>query len=201
MGFSERLIKKELDKHKQLSYLKNIYTQAQNIESVVVDFDEYLSLSIDAGVLSKNTEVSFLSELLWEEYADICTEQGVALFVDNACAKGVYVNIDIAKMRRVFANLIGNAIRHNAKSGLEIWVSFMQTKENITITITDNGVGVPEEELPHIFELFFTSDLGRKVYGLGLPICDQIISKHGGTIKGENGERGFTATISLPQSK
>jgi signal transduction histidine kinase len=199
LGFAERLIKKDLNKDKQTSYLKNIYTQGKNIESIIEDFDEYLNYSMDRSLALKNIEISFLYELLQDEYMEICTEQGVVLNIINECPQGAAVDIDIAKIRRVFANLIGNAIRHNAGTRLEIQVVFAQFENGIKVTVADNGAGVSEAELPHIFEPFFTSDKSRKVSGLGLSICKQIIAAHDGTINGNNGNNGFIATVNLPK--
>lgn len=201
LGFSERLIKKDLDRDKQNSYLKSIYTQGKNIEAIVEDFDEYLNFSMDNSLVLKSIQVSFLHDLLQEEYMDICAEQGVVLFIENNCLEGALIDIDIAKIRRVFANLIGNAIRHNTDTGLKIRIVFDQIGNEIVITVADNGSGVPEAEMPHIFEPFFTSDKSRKVSGLGLSICKQIIENHAGIIGSGNGDNGFIITIKLPESK
>lgn len=199
MGFSERLLKKELDKKKQLSYLKSIFAQSKNIETMVEEFDEYLKFSMDNSLTLKRINVSFLYELLKDEYTEICSDKGVVLVLDNKCLPDSSVNIDIAKMRRVFANLIGNSIRHNNLDGLEICVTFEDILSNIQITVADNGRGVPDQELVHIFEPFFTSDKSRKVSGLGLSICEQIIKSHDGRIRARNSNRGFVIQIELPQ--
>ncbi|AOT72881.1 hypothetical protein Gferi_26990 [Geosporobacter ferrireducens] len=198
MGFSERLIKKDLDKDKQATYLKSIYRQSKNIEAIVDEFDEYLSFSMNSVNTLQKLSVSFVCESLKDEYSEICENQGVVLELQNQCLPGSSVNIDVVKMRRVFANLIGNSMRHNEIEGLEIRVAFENIADDVQITVSDNGKGVPEPELAHIFEPFFTSDKSRKMSGLGLSICSQIIKSHGGDIKAMNIQGGFSVIIHIP---
>ncbi len=200
MGFSERLIKKDLDKEKQTAYLKNIYTQAQNIESIVEDFDEYLSFSLERRMHLQTTEVSFVCRLLDEEYTEPLMEKGASLILQNKCEDGTTISLDIAKIRRVFANLIGNALRHNDGNELVVAVTAEEYGNYILFTIKDNGKGVSAEDFEHIFEPFYTSDKSRKVSGLGLSICRQIVESHGGTISAKNAGGGFTVIINIPKA-
>ncbi len=198
LGFSERMIKKNLDKDKQMSYLKNIYTQGKNIENIIEDFDEYLSFSMNNNLVLKDVEISFICDLLRDEYTDICIEKGAVLSVLNNCPQSTKTCIDIAKFRRVFANLIGNSMRHNNVQELQISITFTVQNNMVLITVADNGKGVPEDVISHIFEPFYTSDQSRKVSGLGLSICEQIVSSHDGIINAQNTETGFEVKISLP---
>lgn len=201
MGFSERLIKKDLDKEKQTAYLKNIYTQAKNIESIVGEFDEYLSFSLDAELRFQDVEVSFFCKMLEDEYQEIMSDKGVRFAVVNHCGPVSAVYIDIAKMRRVFANIIGNALHHNQTERLSISVIAVEEEAAISFTINDNGKGVSDVDMEHIFEPFYTADKSRKISGLGLSICHQIMNTHSGGINAQNTDQGFSVKLQLPKSK
>ena len=108
---------------------------------------------------------------------------------------------DLGKMRRVFGNLIGNAVRHAAPAGpLSIRVRCRREGGNVSFAVSDNGSGVAPEELEHIFEPFRTGDAARgEGRGLGLAICRSIVEAHGGRIRAEAAEEGGLAVVlSLP---
>lgn len=199
MGFTERLIKKDLSKEKQSVYLNNIYTKARNIESIMGDFDEYLDYSHGRREQLRKFDILYACKLLEDEYTDICAEYGVIFELQNYCRTGISIEVDIPEMRRVFANLIKNALCHNDHSGLKIIVSVREEEEHVTFRIADNGKGVLESELPHIFEPFYTSDESRKLSGLGLAICKAIMRTHGGDIWAENTDNGFAVSLSIPK--
>ena len=107
---------------------------------------------------------------------------------------------DQSLLENVWENLISNAIKYNKTNG-SIDISLVQSADNIIITIKDTGIGIKEEELPHVFERFYRADSSRTKdgTGLGLSIANDIIALHGGTIQIESEwEQGTVITISLP---
>lgn len=92
---------------------------------------------------------------------------------------------DRNKIKQVVINLVSNAIKYTPNGG-KIIVSAEKKDNQIVIKITDNGLGIPAESLPHIFEKFYRVPLLERVAtgtGLGLSICKKIIETHGGTIE------------------
>lgn len=207
MGFSERLLKKEMDKEKQTAYLERIYAQSVNIQSIVNEFDEYLSYSLDSHLQLKETEIAFVYEMLADEYLGDLTEKGVRIEVKNHCGPLAAVPMDMAKMRRVFANIIENSLRHNPTkrhnlaSLLSITILIEEDEDAVIFTVEDNGKGIAESELPHVFEPFYTSDNSRKISGLGLSICERIMYSHGGGIRAVNTGEGLAVILYLPKPK
>ena len=102
------------------------------------------------------------------------------------------------QLNQVFMNILVNASQALEKMG-EIRVKTEHVNENIEIMISDNGKGIPEENLSTIFDSFFTTkDVGEGT-GLGLNIANNIVKKHGGSIDVESkvGE-GTTFTVKIP---
>jgi len=108
------------------------------------------------------------------------------------------IECNIEKLNQVFMNIIINAI-HAIKMEGTIMIQTFEKDHHIFIQISDNGTGIPEDVLPHIFESFYTTKERGKGTGLGLSICQNIIKQHNGTIAvfSKLGE-GTTFTISLP---
>jgi signal transduction histidine kinase len=113
---------------------------------------------------------------------------------------------DPQRMKQVLNNLLSNAIRYT-RAGGEITVSTgieeAQERPWITVTVTDTGIGIPRDELPHLFERFYRGQLPRRMEipgtGLGLSIVREIVRLHGGrvTVESEVGE-GSAFTVWLP---
>lgn len=97
-----------------------------------------------------------------------------------------------------FLNLLKNACEHTPDNG-EIHVSLERTDAVFFCVFEDNGGGVPEEELPKLFQRFYRAEhSGSNGVGIGLAIVREIIHRHHGTITAENGKTGLKMTISMP---
>ncbi len=114
---------------------------------------------------------------------------------------------DQDRLKQVLVNLIGNAINYTPMGG-EVVVGLGKEGERARLTVTDNGPGIPEEDLPYIFERFYRGEKSRtrqrdgKGFGLGLSIAYWIIRNHGGQIEVQSvvGE-GTTFLVWLPLAK
>lgn len=123
----------------------------------------------------------------------------------TAPAQPVHALIDQEKFHRVIDNLISNAAKFS-KDGDEISIALTEKDTFVQIAITDYGVGIPEQLIPHIFDRFSKAGRrglkGEKSTGLGLSISRQIVEKHHGRIDVESAEgKGTTFTIRLPRLK
>jgi len=106
-------------------------------------------------------------------------------------------------LRETIANLLANSVKYTPRNG-KIDISVSDKGNRILIKITDNGIGIPKEELPKIFEEFYRASNAKEVErdgtGLGLSIAKQVIEKHNGKIWVESEEgRGSTFYILLPK--
>ena len=117
----------------------------------------------------------------------------------------VWIEIDTDKMTQVIDNILNNAIKYSPDGG-KITVSMKTTDDQMILSISDQGLGIPKEDLPKIFDRFYRVDKARSRAqggtGLGLSIAKEIIKQHNGFIwaKSEYG-KGSTFTIVLPYDK
>lgn len=102
----------------------------------------------------------------------------------------ILLEIDGDQLRTVLRNLLDNAIKYSLPDSGPVEVSVVETAETISVHVSDDGPGIPEADLPHLFEPFFRVDRSRSRksggYGLGLSICKRILEAHGGGIAVEN---------------
>jgi signal transduction histidine kinase len=114
------------------------------------------------------------------------------------------VDIDAEKVRTVLRNLLENAIKYSLPNSDAIEVFAAQNGEHVVIRVTDDGPGIPDRDMPALFEPFFRVDRSRSKktggYGLGLSISKRIVEAHGGTIVAENNaNRGASFVVTLPK--
>lgn len=114
------------------------------------------------------------------------------------------VEADRNKLKQVVLNLVSNAIKYNCPNG-EVRLRADQDGDGWTLSVSDTGLGIPKNALPHLFEKFYRTRISENKAsgtGLGLSICKQIVSGHGGSIsvKSKTGE-GTTFTIHMPVKK
>ncbi len=106
---------------------------------------------------------------------------------------------DAAWMREALMNILKNSCEHTPEDG---WLSVQieQTAASVSVTVRDNGGGVPEEELPLLFRRFFHSShsQNKNSAGIGLAFTREIITKHHGTVCAQNGAEGLCVHICLP---
>ncbi|ADQ05813.1 multi-sensor signal transduction histidine kinase [Caldicellulosiruptor hydrothermalis 108] len=116
--------------------------------------------------------------------------------------ENVVIEADRDRLEQVLINLINNAVVYVQEGG-QIEVGLEKDEEHVKITVKDNGPGIPEDDLPRIFERFYRVDKARSRSlggsGLGLSIADEIVKAHGGRILVESKEGvGTTFTVVLP---
>ena len=108
----------------------------------------------------------------------------------------VMVSCDDTRLRRAVTNILSNGVRY-ARS--ELRLTCRTDKRHVTIWIQDDGDGIAEEDLPHIFDRFYMGKNGKS--GIGLALTKEIIHLHKGTIRAYNGDGGAVFEISIPVSR
>ncbi|MGD6804592.1 cell wall metabolism sensor histidine kinase WalK [Rossellomorea vietnamensis] len=146
-----------------------------------IEFVGFFHQIIDRFEMSKNQNVDFKRQL-----------------PENA----LFVDIDKDKLTQVLDNIISNALKYSPEGGL-ITFSVTEKEEHILISVSDQGLGIPQDNLTKIFERFYRVDKARSRQmggtGLGLAIAKEMISAHGGTIWAESKEgKGTTISFTLP---
>ena len=106
------------------------------------------------------------------------------------------VKCDDTQMRRAVTNILTNGVRY-ARS--ELRLTCRAYRRQVTIRIQDNGNGIAEADLPHIFDRFYMGKSGKS--GIGLALTREIIHMHKGTIRAYNGDTGAVFEITLPRGR
>lgn len=201
LGFSERLLSAEFSPEKQKAYLRNIYDKALVIKGLMGEFDEYLDVNLHDDSPMCLMAMSDFCKAVRSEYQDELSDAGVTFTIDCQCP-GEQLRCNYSHMRRFLGNLISNSIQHAGVEPLKLNLVCRREDDHIVLDFSDNGHGVPPDVLRRIFEPFFTTDRGRKVSGLGLTICENVIHSHGGTISARNlTEGGLLIESCLPCAK
>lgn len=105
---------------------------------------------------------------------------------------------DEDRLKRVFINILSNAYKYTNEDG-DVRITLEQLKDVIRVTVEDTGIGIPKEDIKHVFERFYRSDLSRNRgtggTGIGLTITRALVEAHGGRVNIESGEGKGTKVI------
>ena len=131
-------------------------------------------------------------------YGNRLKQEGICLHYDGCDEEIPEIPCDVARMRQVFLNILDNAAKHGGE-GKRIDASIAHEGTSVVIRIRDYGPGIPEEELPRVKLKFYKGSSKARGSGIGLAVCEEIVTMHGGMLTLENAEGGGTlVTISIP---
>ncbi len=200
-GFTELLLNEPGLPEEQSRHLEIIYREAEKLNELVNRFLDVRRLKVDRSRV--NYEQLNVAELLHNARKNCrdCKEQHDILF---ACPNDVRVYGNRKELVQVFKQVLDNACLYSPGGGL-IKVTVEPSEDQVAISFTDSGIGIPEHEHESIFEPFHRLDVGdtRKTggVGLGLSVAREIVSLHGGSIMLESQPgHGSTFCIKLPQA-
>ena len=185
-------------------YLDTILAKANTLENMVNNLSLYSKLNAGSDYNIKTYDMLEFAREILDEYEIDLKNNDIEFAIDGENLK---VDFDRSKMKRVFSNIIENAIKYKrpGESG-SIKVSAVSDEGFALITFRDAGIGISEEDETKVFETFFRADPARNLNvsgnGLGLSICDRIVREHGGRMwmRSNSPEPGVTVYIRLKQS-
>ena len=132
-------------------------------------------------------------------YGEIMRQAGISIHYDPPEEEIPLIPGDPERLKQVFCNLLDNAAKHG--EGEDIDVTLREDGNFVRICFRDYGHGIPEDELPHVKEKFYKGSSKNRGTGIGLSVCDEIISRHNGTLNIRNAEGGgCEVEITLPMS-
>lgn len=168
-------------------YLTTIYNKTNDMTKLI---DELLYYSrVSGNEFSYNFEKTnvkeFFDDYVKDLYLELDTIKINFSYSANVDADTV-IDIDREQIKRALNNIVANAVKYMDKDDPEIHFRVKETMDAINIRISDNGRGIDEKDLPHIFERFYRSDASRNTKlggsGIGLSIVKKVIENHEGSV-------------------
>lgn len=164
--------------------LKGLYEEAVRLGKMVGDLGKIAQLEGENLILNKSEmDINQIGESVAKALESEFFKKGIALHYKGESA---LVDGDADKIKQIFVNLLSNALNYTASGGA-VEVSIEKTLGKIVIKVKDNGIGIPEVDLSHIFERFYRVDQSRTRnsggVGIGLAITKALVEAHGGEIK------------------
>ena len=163
-------------------YLERTEKSINRLISIVEDLEEISKL--EAGVLKLAKEkfnLVFLVEEVFEAQEIRARDRKIKLRFDTNYEKPIWVKADKQKIYQVLTNLVVNSINYG-KEGGKTTISFLDLMDRVLVEVSDNGMGIPQKEIPRVFERFYRVDKSRSRdqggTGLGLAIVKHIIEAH-----------------------
>jgi two-component system, OmpR family, sensor histidine kinase ResE len=203
-GYSEAIVDDvaETDDEKK-EMAKVIYDESLRMGRLV---NELLDLArMEAGHIQLSKEeidISSFIQRIIRKFQGLAKENDIHLSA-KLQEEGIYLSFDPDRVEQVLTNLIDNAIRHTPKDG-SVKVNVNVEEKGVYMEVADSGTGIPEEDVPFVFERFYKADKartrGRAGTGLGLAIAKNIIDAHRGhiSVKSKLGH-GTTFSFFLPR--
>jgi len=188
------------------SFLDIIVSAADRMSGLIKELMDISSTNYAEYVpnLSENDLPSLVEDSI-KNLSGIAQEKSMVINSMFDKGKSLVIEMDRVKIGQVLTNILNNAIKYSDEKG-RIDVDIISGQNCVQIVITDNGIGISEEDLARVGERFYRGDKarsgGKEGWGLGLAISKQIVEAHGGNIglKSKSG-RGTVVTVSLPTSK
>lgn len=201
IGYADRLKNSNLSEDKKQKYVDKIYNKALTMKSILEEFDDYQSCNIKETLKLEKVTIKSILEYVKKDFEDDLLDKKIKLSIKTNCNEKS-VNVDLVKLKRVFSNVITNSVTHFKGNEGIINVNITSQANLIRFEIADNGGGIADEkDLKRIFEPLYTSDPSRKISGLGLSICKQIISSLDGRIYAKNNSiGGLSIVFVLPKA-
>jgi len=190
-GFVETLLEGALDdKENNRNFLKIIWDHAERLDSLVNDLLSLSHLESKEIMLKKtNFNLKQQVEGVISGFSSQLKKKDIEL--KNELPASISLTADKNRIEQVVTNLIDNAIKFNQEKGF-VRIFSEEINGKVKITIEDSGIGIPEKDIPRIFERFYRVDKARSRSlggtGLGLSIVKHIIEIHGGTVGVESVE-------------
>lgn len=201
-GYADIARRPTLEEEERAKYLSIIHEEAEHMQKLVKDLFELAKMDQHSFQIEKEPTplCLFLKKVYVKMYPAF---QAKNMSLVYRCDEDITVHIDRQRFEQVMMNLLDNALKYSHQ-GSTVSIDVRMEKKNVMIMISDEGIGIPEADLPHIFERFYRVDKSRSRTGggtgLGLAIVKEIVEAHGGSIYATSQcRKGTTMIITLPK--
>jgi signal transduction histidine kinase len=178
-------------------HLTNCHEEIIRVTRLIQDLNTLTNFEWENIILNKTDfDLAELLQVTADQFKAAAHKKGITITLNLIPSP---INADYDRLKQVFINLLSNAVKYTDEGNITI--SMQPSSKNRRIFITDTGIGIPPEYLPHIFERLYRTDKSRNRKtggaGIGLTIAAAIVSAHGGTIKAESNGSGTTFQVEL----
>ncbi len=203
-GYSEAILDDVVSSEEERNeMIRIIYDESQRMGRLVTDLLDLARMESGHIRLYKDiVPVAHVLERMTQKFAQVAKEKHVHLLFQTDLREDITISMDEDRIEQVLTNLIDNAIRHTPEDGT-VKVTLTTELSYAKIAVEDTGFGIPQDDLPYVFERFYKADKARTRSkggtGLGLAIARNIVEAHEGNIKVESVEKeGTIFTFYLP---
>ena len=187
-----------LGEEQRAKYTGIAYDKAKRLEELVGEFFDINTMELSLTQTGP-VQLSFLLEQLADEFYPLFASK------ELTCTPQIQPHLTVEgdgdRLARVFDNVLRNAVSYSAPGGT-VGLEARQEGDQVLVTVTNEGLEIPEKELSNIFEKFYRLDAARSTRtggaGLGLAIAKEIVELHGGSIRAESTGRRTAFVITLP---
>ena len=190
-GASSTLLQPDitLDKHSKKELIKTIYEEAEHLNEIIRNVLDMTRLEAGAIIVKKEWQsIEEIVGVVLNRFSEKLKEHPIST---NLSADLPLVPFDALLIEQVLMNLLDNAIKYTPKE-TPLDLSAMLKGDSLLVELSDRGPGIPHGEEKRMFEKFVRGSTARGGIGLGLTICQAIITAHGGDIWAENRPGGGT---------
>jgi two-component system sensor histidine kinase BaeS len=182
--------------------LKSCHEETLRLGKLVADL-EHLERAESADPMLDKTPADMLAltRSVCDNFEAELANKNLRLTIEGEAS---LIHVDKDAMSRVITNLVSNAVKYTAQGG-QIKITVQDSAQDSVLIIEDNGLGIPQSELPFIFERFYRADKSRNRgtggAGIGLAIVKSLVTAHGGTVTAENRQgQGSRFIVTLPKA-
>jgi signal transduction histidine kinase len=178
--------------------LESCREEVLRLANLIQDMNILTGLEWEHITLNKTEfDLSQLLRVTVEQFKLPAAEKDIAIHL--VLAESV-IDADYDRLKQVFINIVSNAVKYTNSGSITISMKKTESAQ-CEITVSDTGIGIPQDDLPRIFERFYRADKSRSRStggaGIGLTIADAIVRAHGGTIEVKSGAAGTIFTVIL----
>ncbi|MFS0762521.1 HAMP domain-containing sensor histidine kinase [Peribacillus phoenicis] len=201
-GYSDIARRKDLNAAERTRYLEIIHDESERLNRLLDELFNMARMDVNTFTISKETvQLSSFLQNIHEKVLPAFTNERILL--NLVCKDDLFIDIDPSRFEQVILNLLDNALKYSN----EYTVTTIKATEclgRISISIIDQGVGIPPEDIPHIFDRLYRVEKSRARdtggFGLGLSIVKQLVEIQGGTISVKSKlEQGTCFTITFKE--
>lgn len=191
----------DLNMEQRCKYTGIALEKARRLQELLGEFFDITRMDLGAGLADgEPIQLTVLLEQLADEFYPLFAEKDLRCRTE--IERQLVVLGEADKLARVFDNVLKNAVSYSTPGG-EVAVIASRSGERIRVTVTNQGMEIPERELSRIFQKFYRLDEARSTRtggaGLGLAIAKEIVERHGGSIRAESDGSSVSFVIELPQ--